>query len=134
MIYLMTLNSAVNPFIYIAFNRELRRPLLRLFPFLTRYMPRTYHMTEDEGHGQPGKLIYDFPFQMEAELVGGPGAWPPPRGRAAAAAPQPPQRHQVQYNDGRLHHVGLTAAANGDGRPHVHVKQTLGVRSRYRRV
>ena len=37
MYYLMTLNSAVNPFIYIAFNRELRRPLLRLFPFLTRY-------------------------------------------------------------------------------------------------
>ena len=40
MIYLMTLNSAVNPFIYIAFNRELRRPLLRLFPFLTRYVTR----------------------------------------------------------------------------------------------
>ena len=38
MYYLMTLNSAVNPFIYIAFNRELRRPLLRLFPFLTRYI------------------------------------------------------------------------------------------------
>ena len=37
MYYLMTLNSAVNPFIYIAFNRELRRPLLRLFPFLSRY-------------------------------------------------------------------------------------------------
>ena len=42
MIYLMTLNSAVNPFIYIAFNRELRRPLLRLFPFLTRYIPRIH--------------------------------------------------------------------------------------------
>ena len=42
MIYLMTLNSAVNPFIYIAFNRELRRPLLRLFPFLTRYLPRIH--------------------------------------------------------------------------------------------
>ena len=132
MIYLMTLNSAVNPFIYIAFNRELRRPLLRLFPFLTRYPS---DISCDRGRRSwSGKLIYDFPFQMEAELVGGPGARAPPRGRAAAAAPQPPQRHQVQYNDGRLHHVGLTAAANGDGRPQVHVKQSLGVRSRYRRV
>jgi len=48
MIYLMTLNSAVNPFIYIAFDRELRRPLLRLFPFLTRWKRSS---SEDLAHG-----------------------------------------------------------------------------------
>ena len=52
MYYLMTLNSAVNPFIYIAFNRELRRPLLRLFPFLTRCIIVVGYIRHDEGQSQ----------------------------------------------------------------------------------
>ena len=51
-----------------------------------------------------------YSFKVEAILVRRPGP-SPPRRRAAAAAPQPPQRDQVQYNDGRLHDVGITAAA-----------------------
>ncbi len=36
MYWLLTLNSAVNPVIYVAFNRELRRPLVRMVPAFLR--------------------------------------------------------------------------------------------------
>ena len=65
MYYLMTLNSAVNPFIYIAFNRELRRPLLRLFPFLTRYtIVVGYHM-----YLSVGWLVAEICCSMRATKV-----------------------------------------------------------------